>query len=115
MNKTVINIGGKEVVLLFGMWALARLADRGIKLTSIQESIENNPIDFIHAILYLGACNGAGRDLNAYDEELFWDHLDQVGINDDGVQKALSCFLSSLRQDVPEKKTPGKSKVAAKK
>lgn len=115
MNKTVINIYGKEVVLLFGMWALARLSDRGIKLTSIQESIENNPIDFIHAILYLGACNGAGRDLNAYDEGLFWDHLDRVGIHDDGVQKSLTCFLNSLSQDVPASNKPGKSKEGAKK
>lgn len=115
MNRTTITIGGKQIAVLFGMWTLARMADRGIKFNQIQDSLENNPADFIHTLLFLGACNASGRDLSAYDEGLFWDYLDTVGLQGEGVQKALSCFLSSLRQDVPEKKTPGKSKVAAKK
>lgn len=115
MNKTVININGKEVVLLFGMWTLARLADRGIKLKDLQVSLDNNPIECVHTILYLGACNGAGRDLNAYDEDFFWEYLDNVGIEGEGVLKAITCFGNSINQDVPDKKKPGKSKAGAKK
>lgn len=115
MNKTAINIGGKEVVILFGMWSLARMADRGITLKNIQNSLENNPADFVHTLLFLGACNASGRDLSAYDEGIFWDYLDTVGLQDDGVQKVLKCFTNSLNQDVQEKKSPGKPKPEVKK
>lgn len=115
MNKTTITIGGKLITLLFGMWTLARMADRGITLKNIKESLENNPIDFIHTLLYLSACNAEGRNLSAYDEGLFWDYLDAVGLQDEEVKKALTCFMNSLSQDVPESKKPGKQKAAAKK
>ena len=114
MNKTTISINGVTITLLFGMWTLARLADRGYKLNNFQDALNDNPLDFIHSLLYLSACNAEGRDLNAYDEGIFWDYLDEQGLSGDGVQSVLTAFTDSLSKDVPQKKSRTKSSAARK-
>lgn len=104
MNKINITVSGVSITLKFGIWTLARLAERGYKMQLIQEILKDNPFDFIATLIYLGACNEANRDLSAYDEGIGYDFLDEVGFNSDGMGKVLTCFTNSLSQDVPEQK-----------
>ena len=111
MNNTRITLNGSQVDVKFGMWTLARLSDRGYKMTDFQKALSDNPIDFIHALLFLGACNANDRDLSAYDEGLFWDYLDENGIHSAEVSRALKCFTDSLVQDVPKEEKKSRTKV----
>lgn len=113
MNRTTLVINGESIDLQFGIWTMARLSDFGFKLKEISEVIKDNPFDFIPTLIYLGACGAAGRDLAAYDKNLFWDHIDAVGFGHDDVTKAMTCFTNSLSQDVPQKKS--QPKVSGKK
>lgn len=109
MNKTTITVNGESVTLKFGIWTLARLAEKGYKMQIIQDILKDNPFDFMAILIYLGACNEANRDLSAYDEGIGYDYLDEVGINSSETMKVMTCFTNSLSQDVPaQKKSKGK-------
>lgn len=107
MNRTKITVNGKEIDLLFGMWALGLVAKKGMKLTDVTD----NPFHFIPLILHAAACNAAGRDENAYDEGMFWDYVDEVGMGHDDISKALNCLTNSLGSS-SKKQAPKTAKKA---
>ena len=111
MNTTAITINGSEVLLKFGIWTLARLVDRGYKMKDLAEMLNNNPFDFIPVLIYLGACNAKGMSLDAYDEVIFWDYVDEVGLGSKEVTKVINCFTNSLSRDVPNEEKKSIAKV----
>jgi hypothetical protein len=107
MNTTTITVDGQEVTLKFGIWTLARLVDRGYKMTDLANAINDNPFDFIPTLIYLGACNAKGMNLEAFELAQFYDYIDTVGFSSKEVTKVISCFTNSISQDVPgQKKRP---------
>lgn len=112
MNTTTITVDGQEVTLKFGIWALARLVDRGYRMADLADAINNNPFDFIPTLIYLGACNAKGMDLEAYELAQFYDYIDTVGLSSKELTKVMACFTNSISQDVPsQKKSSPKEKV----
>lgn len=94
MNKTSIKLNGKNIDILFGAWSVGQLIKSGIKFENMQDEI----YDHLATIVYLGACNAAGRDLNAYDVEDF--HAAPFGL----LIPVLATFNKSMSQDVPVEK-----------
>lgn len=100
MNKTQITLNGKKVDILFGSWAVGQLIKSGVDFAKMGDDI----YDHLPNIAYYGACNAAGRDLNAYNVEDF--HSASPGL----LIPVLSTFNKSMTQDVPvEKKSTAKA------
>lgn len=110
MNTTKITVNGEDVTLKFGIWTLARLVDRGYKMADLAKTLNDNPFDFVPTLMYLGACNAEGMDLNAHKESIFWDFIDEVGFGSKEIEKVLTCFTNSISRDVPTEKK-SKTKV----
>ena len=96
MNKTQITLNGKKIDILFGTWTVGQLFKSGIEFEKMKDEI----YDHLPTIVYLGACNAAGRDLNAYDVEDF--HAAPFGL----LIPVLATFNKSMTQDVPVEKKP---------
>jgi|SRR5690606_25774523 len=122
MNKTIItvNIDGEpqKVELLFGMWALFRLRDFGFSLADLN-NFNTDPLkglEFLIMLLYVAACNAKGKDLEAYEKDVFYEHVDQNGamsfFNGEEAQKVMKCFTNSLgiNEQSGEKKSTTKRK-----
>ena len=54
MYATEIKVNGKTIPIRFGAYVIKRLADDGIRLQDLSESIANNPADIIPKIIYYG-------------------------------------------------------------
>ena len=107
MNTTTITVDGQEVTLKFGIWTLARLVDRGYKMADLTNALKDNPFDFIPTLIYLGACNAKGLNLEAFELAQFYDYVDTVRLDSKEVSKVITCFTNSISQDVPgQKKRP---------
>ncbi|TYP89425.1 hypothetical protein BC792_12726 [Sphingobacterium allocomposti] len=89
------------------MWALGLVAKKGLKITDIND----NPFHFIPLILHAAACNASGRDESAYDEGMFWDFVDEVGVGHGDIAKAITCLTNSLGSSA-KKEVPKTSKKA---
>lgn len=122
MNRTniTVNIGGKpqNVELLFGMWALFRLKEFGFDLKDF-DNMKGDPLRFMEMVIilmYLGACNAAGKDLASFDKSDFYDYAEDNGglsfVNSEEVKKVISCFTNSLSLLSPkdEKKSVSRAK-----
>ncbi|MGJ1362892.1 hypothetical protein ACR79B_20730 [Sphingobacterium spiritivorum] len=95
MNKTQIQFKGEEIDILFGCWSVGQLIKSGIDLDNL---VGGDIFDKLPDIVYYGACNAKGRDLNAYSLNDFHELAPGV------LLKVLPVLTNSMQQDVPKKK-----------
>lgn len=114
MFTTEIQVNKKKIKLKFGSWAIGQLIKSGYSFDELTGTMTSNPFDLIPKIVFFAACNAKERDLAAYDEGVFYDWLDSVGINSQAVIDVISLFTKSIVQDVPgqEAGTSGKKQVS---
>lgn len=114
MNRTEIEFKGKTIPILFGAWVMGQLIKSGYPLASLHEEMTSNPFIFFPKLVYLGAVNATpGKDLSAFDENDFFDWVDEVGgISSEEVMRVINVFTTSLGTDVGEVKKKQPTKAA---
>lgn len=113
MYKTEININGKVIPVKFGAYVIKRLSDDGIKLSELQDKVQDNPVDFIVKIIYYGAINasperkGEGISINdVYD----WIDEQPGGVFGPTVTDVLNLFTAQMTDGVPTDNTESAKK-----
>lgn len=112
IHEEVIQFKKGEIKVRFGMWTISELIKRGYSLSTLQQDIERNPIEFLITITYLGACNASSKDLEAYSINDFYDWADELegGLNSNELSKIQKCFTNSLTYGVSTEENKTKKK-----
>ena len=110
MNTIKTTLNGKEIEMRFGTWSIVQLGIQGIKLTEIDKYVIEKPFEAVCKIAYLSACNAVNKgDLTAYDENDFYDWIDEHGFSSDEVGKVTNAFMHWATVHFP-KETKAKKK-----
>lgn len=117
MFEKEITIGEDKIKLRFGSWAVGKLIELGFPLATLDKVMLENPFMLIPKIAYVGACNFGGYNLDAYDESLFFQWLDENGIASDEVTDTIKVFMNSITSHIPkeQKKSTIKASIKQKK
>ena len=110
MNTTKTTLNGKEIEMRFGTWSIIQLGKQGIKLSEIDKFLTENLFEAVCKIAYLSACNAVNKgDLTAYEENDFYEWIDEHGMNSDEVVKVVNGFVNWITIHSP-KETKAKKK-----
>ena len=94
MNTIKTTLDGKEIEMRFGTWSIIQLGKQGIQLKDIDKFLTENPFEAVCKIAYLSACNAVNKgDLTAYEENDFYDWIDEHGMNSQEVVKVVDGFV----------------------
>lgn len=113
MYKTEITVNDKVIPIRFGAYVLKCLADTGIKLSELSDSIADNPADIIPQIMYFGAVNASkdrgGEGISIND---IYDWLDEQpgGLFGAAAMDILNLFTRQMSDGVPQDKSKGIAK-----
>jgi len=94
-NKITITVNKQKIDIRFGMWTLFQLKKRDYTIAQLVNISDTDMFELLPLVTYLGAC-GLTRDLASYDESVFWDHYDEVGINSGDSARVMQLFGESI-------------------
>ena len=80
-GQTSVEVGGKSHDILLNMNAFRLLTqDRGLELSSLDEFVSKNPLEFVPTVVYWGIMNAA--DFGGFARpDIAFDHLAAVAVS----------------------------------